>query len=118
MSRYVILLHETPPRDARPTHWDLMLQRDSHLQTWALESLPRAGAEIAAQLLPDHRLAYLDYEGEISRGRGRVSQWDAGEYGLLRDEPERVTVSLAGRRGLTEVELRRIGEGWTARFCG
>ncbi len=38
------------------------------------------GAHIAALALPEHRLAYLDYEGPVSGNRGSVKRWDAGWY--------------------------------------
>lgn len=81
MPRFVILQHENPSASP-PVHWDFMLESNTGLRTWALESEPIAGRQIVANQLPDHRLAYLDYEGPISQNRGSVTQWDAGEYEL------------------------------------
>src|SRR5947207_3846041 len=83
MPRFVILRHETPPGFARPAHWDFMLECDGVLRTWALAEVPSPGCEIAAEELADHRLAYLEYEGEMSGGRGTVSRWDEGRYEIL-----------------------------------
>ena len=81
MPRYVILQHEMPAgHEDRPLHWDLMFEWHDSLRTWALACEPRAGVEIAARRLSDHRLAYLDYEGPVSGDRGSVRRWDAGTY--------------------------------------
>jgi len=80
MLRFVILRHELPPGDPRGTHFDLMLEHSGLLRTWAMSVLPTPGQTVPAVRLPDHRLFYLDYEGEVSGNRGRVSRWDAGEY--------------------------------------
>jgi hypothetical protein len=83
MPRFVVLRHETPRGHERPTHWDFMLECDGVLRTWALADPPSLGCSTAAEALPDHRLAYLDYEGEVSGGRGWVTRWDAGTYELV-----------------------------------
>ncbi len=84
MPRFVLLLHETPPGYPRPVHYDLMLEMGAALATWALAELPLAGGDsIAAERLPDHRLEYLDYEGEVSGGRGRVVRVDSGQCDAL-----------------------------------
>ncbi len=81
MPRFVILQHET---DAG-SHYDLMLEVGGVLKTWSLSEPPEADREVACKSLPDHRLAYLDYEGPISGGRGSVTRWDQGTY--QREEP-------------------------------
>ena len=73
-TRFVVLLHE----DSRGMHWDLMLENGPVLKTWALECQPDSAGTIRATLLADHRLAYLEYEGEISDARGTVTRWDQG----------------------------------------
>ncbi len=95
MPRFVILHHATPPGYLRPSHHDLMLEHGPALRTWACESLPVAGATVAAEQLADHRLAYLDYEGEVSGGRGRVARVAAGEYELLAESDGLIQVRLA-----------------------
>ncbi|HEV2971076.1 MAG TPA: DNA polymerase ligase N-terminal domain-containing protein [Pirellulales bacterium] len=68
-------------------HWDLMLESGAALRTWALAAEPASDILIAAEQLPDHRLAYLDYEGPISGDRGTVIRWDAGHFELLSETP-------------------------------
>jgi hypothetical protein len=125
MRRYVILRHETPPNYARPLHWDLMLEFDGALWTWALEAEPHLQVSIVAWGLPDHRLDYLTYEGPVSGERGSVSQWDAGIYEEVRREDDELVVRLAGRRLQGSVTLRktdavdppRDDQRWTAWFA-
>lgn len=75
--RYVVLRHDHPE-----VHWDFMLEAEGVLRTWRLPSPPHAMA-MEATALPDHRLAYLDYEGPVSDGRGTVVCWDRGTYEML-----------------------------------
>src|SRR5688572_32432433 len=98
MPRFVILFHETPPTYLRPPHYDLMLEQDGGLRTWALERSPEAETAIAAEQLGEHRLSYLDYEGPVSGDRGVVTRWDAGEYVLDEESPQRIIATLCGAR--------------------
>ena len=120
MPRFVVLLHETPPGYPRPRHYDLMLEQGTALATWALAELPIAGGEaVAAERLPDHRLDYLDYEGEVSGARGRVVRVDRGTYKpvpadggfVFRLAGERIrgllcVESPAGSAGVWRIQLR------------
>ncbi len=94
MPRYVILRHETP----QGVHFDFMLEAGDMLKTWSLGEPPRPGVEIECQALPDHRLAYLDYEGPVSGGRGSVTRWDHGTYVLERQSEAEWAIELAGER--------------------
>lgn len=44
--------------------------------------------------LPNHRTAYLEYEGEISGGRGEVERVMAGDFQWLDRSPNRMLISL------------------------
>ena len=81
-NRLVILRHHFPDGGNGQffNHFDLMLQQDSKLATWQLQSLPELGQTVPAKRLPDHREAYLDYEGPVSGGRGSVEQIMAGTF--------------------------------------
>ena len=58
-----------------------MLEQDGQLMTWALPVLAEPGITITATRLPDHRMDYLEYEGDISGDRGSVSRIIDGNYG-------------------------------------
>lgn len=94
MDRFVVLRHELPTTSSRASHWDLMLEADSGLRTWALEVLPSFGEPTLAQSLPDHRLDYLTYEGPVAGNRGRVWRWDAGRYVYLSNVVDECIVRL------------------------
>src|SRR6476620_1293766 len=96
MPRFVVLWHQTPPGYPRGSHFDLMLEQGDVLLTWALDHLPKPGENVIAQRLPDHRLTYLDFEGDVQGDRGTVSRVDVGEYEWL---PETATLLIAGLRG-------------------
>ena len=74
-TRYAILRHE----GVADPHYDLMFQTepDGMLATWRLNAWRPTGA-MPAEKLPDHRQAYLTFEGEISGGRGRVKRVEQG----------------------------------------
>ena len=78
MQRFVILYHQK--FFSEESHWDVMLEVGDVLRTWSLVPLTKTSFSVPAKRLPDHRLAYLDYEGEISGGRGTVKRVDTGTY--------------------------------------
>jgi hypothetical protein len=101
MPRFVVLTHDHPF-----LHWDLMLEQGDSLRTWRLAQPPDAAGSIAAEALPDHRLAYLDYEGPVSSDRGKVERWDAGTYEIVESIADYLVVRLSGRKlvGLAALE--------------
>lgn len=117
MPRYVILKHITPPESERGTHYDLMLEQDGKLLTWAIPEPPRAGLRTSVTKLPDHRLDYLDYEGPISGDRGEVRRVDIGEYLVNQLDHTAVDLELHSPNGDLHVELRHHVENeWLAEF--
>jgi hypothetical protein len=75
--RWAILEHTFPY-----LHWDFLLERSDHTaaHTWRLLRHPCCGEPIAAEPIPDHRLVYFEYEGEVSGGRGHVRRLEAGQW--------------------------------------
>lgn len=78
--RFALLHHAMDASAGRFDHWDLMLEHGNVLVTFELERLPTGAGEFQARRLPDHRLAYLEYEGHISGNRGQVFRLDRGLY--------------------------------------
>lgn len=108
MPRFVVLRHECPSGDPRPSHWDFMLEAGGALRTWAVSERPdRAESAIAAEALADHRLAYLEIEGPLSGGRGSVTRWDQGEYRTIEWRPNQVVVHLSGAHLTGRAALRQ-----------
>ena len=98
-ARFVILEHSVNGA----VHFDLMLEVAGQelLRTFQLARWPLAvGEGCACARLADHRRAYLDYEGEISGGRGSVRRVAAGywsgEHELVCDDGETVHLRIAG----------------------
>lgn len=109
MSRFVILTHDFPD-----WHWDFMLESAGVLRTWRLDQEPIPGRAISATPLPDHRIIYLEYEGPVSGSRGSVQRWDWGEYELLDESDNQLTVRLDGTRltGLVKLTIHADGSTW------
>ncbi|MFO0838437.1 MAG: hypothetical protein U1D55_07895 [Phycisphaerae bacterium] len=84
--RFVLLEHDTranaaSPPDPASVHWDLMIELapGAALATWRLSRDPSLSDElIPAERIADHRRDYLEYQGPISGGRGRVRRIDEG----------------------------------------
>jgi hypothetical protein len=110
MTRFVVLAHDWPA-----PHWDLLVQAGGVLRAWRLHAEPAADTDIACEPGADHRLLYLDYEGPVPGGRGRVGRWDAGSAEWVADAPERSEVELRGARLSGRAVLRATGAGWVFR---
>jgi bifunctional non-homologous end joining protein LigD len=109
--RFVIHEHS-----ARRMHWDLRLERDGVLVSWAIpKGMPEEpGRNHIAPHTEDHPLDYLDFDGEIpagSYGAGTMRIWDHGTYECLKWEPRKVEVALHGERLDARYALFAIGAG-------
>ena len=105
MPKYLIHHHL-----ARREHWDLRLEVDGVLKSWAVPKEPSPDPQVKrlAVMVEDHALEYGDFEGSIPEGQygaGEVRIWDAGPYENLKSLPMaaalaqgRVEVRLDGRR--------------------
>jgi DNA polymerase ligase (LigD)-like protein len=104
MPRFVILEHDWPSR-----HWDLFLESGQVLRAWRLLAEPAMGTIVPSEPNAVHRLLYLDYEGPVTGGRGRVLRWDAGIFEWIADLPERLEIELSGQRlrGRAVIEATR-----------
>jgi len=97
-SRFVIQEHH-----ARSLHWDLRLERDGVLASWALpKGLPEApDKNHLAVHTEDHPLEYLSFEGEIPQGEyggGQMTVWDTGYYDIEKWSDREVKFVLHGSR--------------------
>ncbi len=109
-TRFVILHHQV----AGGEHWDLMLERGEVLLTWQLphEPVNSSTLPMPASRIGDHRKAFLEYEGPISRDRGQVSRVDAGTVDFEEATPSRYKFTLAGGRLCGRFSLAADAEGW------
>ncbi len=112
MPRFAILEHDHPF-----LHWDFMLEVEDSLRTWRLLQEPLLNdaekqIRCVAEPLADHRIAYLDYEGPVSRDRGTVRCWDAGLYLLLGQSEKHWEFRLEGNRLSGFASIVRKKETW------
>ncbi len=111
MPRFVIHDHDWPS-----PHWDVMLESGPTLRSWRLYADPAGPLPVRAEPAPDHRLVYLEYEGPVAGGRGRVVRWDAGAFDWLADAAGRAAVALRGVKLRGTAVLLNTGGGvweWT-----
>jgi bifunctional non-homologous end joining protein LigD len=97
-NRFVIQEHH-----ARRLHWDLRLERDGVLASWALPRgvPPSPKDNRLAVRTEDHPLEYLDFHGEIPQGgygAGTMTIWDHGTYVAEKFTDEKVEIELRGER--------------------
>ena len=96
--RFVIQEHH-----ARSLHWDLRLERDGVLASWALpKGLPETPKQNhLAVHTEDHPLEYATFEGEIPKGEyggGKMTIWDRGHYDVEKWTDSEVKFVLHGSR--------------------
>lgn len=115
--RFVIHLH-----DARNLHYDFRLEFAGALVSWAVPKGPSTDPrdKRLAIRTDDHRLDYLDFEGQIEEGEygaGTVLVWDTGTYSNLRARkgPKSRSMEHSLEDGLIEVELN--GEKLTGGYA-
>ena len=89
-------------------HYDLRLERDGVLVSWAVPKGPplRKGTQRLAVQTEDHPMEYAKFEGTIPKGEygaGEVSIWDSGTVEIENWEKGKVVFIL---HGLTDGGLR------------
>lgn len=98
-SRFVIQEHHASRR-----HFDLRLERDGVLVSWAVpRGIPdSADRNHLAVMTEPHPREYLTFEGEIPRGEygaGTMSIWDTGDYVAEKWRDDEVIFTASGREG-------------------
>ena len=116
LPRFVIQEHH-----ATALHWDLRLERDGVLASWAVpRGIPHTTKRNSLAIqTEDHPMEYATFEGTIPRGEygaGTMTVWDDGRYELEKWRDDEVIFTAEGRPGgpLGRVRLALIrtdGEG-------
>lgn len=93
---YVIQKH-----DASNLHYDLRLELDGVLKSWAIPKEPpeAKGTKRLAIRTEDHPLGYAGFEGTIPEGHygaGEVEIWDEGTYDLEKWEESKIIFRIHG----------------------
>jgi bifunctional non-homologous end joining protein LigD len=111
-SLFVIQKH-----NATRLHYDLRLERDGVLASWAVpRGLPTVpGEKRLAVRTEDHPMDYADFEGWIPEGHygaGEVKIFDRGTYEALEWKDDKLTFRLHGRRHRGEFHLVKTRTDW------
>lgn len=90
-----VLLEHTGPQGV---HWDLMLEDETALLTWRLDTPPQRISQepVKAQRIHDHALRFLEYEGPVQNNTGMVRRIDKGPCRWLRKDHSILHVVLNG----------------------
>ena len=133
MLRFVVLRHTpgcTPTRADAGVHLDWMFESNGALRTWATElaDLFAAPIELQATRLADHRLHYLEFEGELTNQRGIVDRIVSGHFQTVASAHDRFVANLEwidshGRQWSGDVNIYRnltgiclSDDAWRLRF--
>ncbi|MEU6582050.1 ATP-dependent DNA ligase [Nocardia sp. NPDC046763] len=96
--RFVVQEHH-----ARRLHWDVRLEREGVLVSWAVPKGPptETGENRLAVHTEDHPMEYLTFHGTIPKGEyggGEMTIWDTGTYETEKWRDDEVIVWLRGQR--------------------
>ena len=111
--RFVVQEHH-----ARRLHWDLRLEHDGALASWALpKGVPQDPKDNRlAVRTEDHPLEYLDFHGEIPKGQygaGTMDIWDRGTYEAEKFRDDEVIATFSGERVKGKYVLFQTkGDNW------
>jgi bifunctional non-homologous end joining protein LigD len=88
---------------ATSLHWDLRLERDGVLVSWAVPRglPPTPQTNHLAVHTEDHPMEYAEFSGEIPKGEyggGSMTIWDRGDYSCEKWSDREVKVVLHGER--------------------
>ena len=113
MPRFVIHEHH-----ASHLHWDLRLELDKALKSWAIPKEPSAvpGVRRLAVQVDDHPLSYINFSGiipEDSYGAGKVLIWDKGSFDVVSRRDSKLVITMQGSRLKGDFALLNFkGKNW------
>ncbi len=106
-------IYSIQKHDASQLHYDLRLEKDGVLKSWAVPKEPPTELQkkrLAIQV-EDHDLDYAFFEGEIEEGRygaGTVELWDRGSYEVVSWKENKIVVDIDGKKLRGEYVLVRF----------
>ncbi|MFP4005315.1 MAG: DNA polymerase ligase N-terminal domain-containing protein [Candidatus Hadarchaeia archaeon] len=116
------LKYSIQKHDATNLHYDLRLEKEGVLKSWAIPKGPsRDPSEKRLAIeTEDHPLDYVFFEGKIEEDRyggGTVSLWDRGSYEPVKWREDEIIVDLdgemlAGKYVLIRFQPEENPENW------
>jgi len=109
----IFVIHK---HQASHLHWDLRLEMDGVLRSWAVPKPPpetKSEKRLAIQV-EDHPLQYATFKGIIPEGNygaGTVEIWDKGTYELKSKDRKKIEFELNGKRLKGNFVLVKTGYG-------
>lgn len=99
-STLLYMIHE---HHASHLHWDLRLEMNGVLKSWAVPKIPPSSKEIKrlAIQVEDHPIEYAKFHGVIPEGNygaGKVIIWDNGSYELIEKTPTKIIIEIHGKK--------------------
>ena len=105
----IFVIHE---HHARKLHYDLRLEMNKVLKSWAVPKEPprTKGIKRLAIQVEDHALSYADFEGVIEEGygKGTVKIWDNGKYEIKEKAENKMVLTLFGKKLKGEYVLLKL----------
>ena len=97
------LIYLIQEHHATHLHWDLRLEMDGVLKSWAVPKIPpteKNEKRLAIQV-EDHPLGYSKFHGTIPEGNygaGEVKIWDKGTYELIEKNSNKIIIEIHGEK--------------------
>ena len=117
--KLIFVIHK---HKARNLHYDLRLEINGVLKSWAIPKEPpkTKGIKRLAIQVEDHPLDYANFEGTIPEGNygaGKVEIWDKGKYEMIEKDKKKIEFKLYGKKlkgnyVLIKTDYGKNKKGW------
>ncbi|NIO23148.1 MAG: hypothetical protein GTN38_03935 [Candidatus Aenigmarchaeota archaeon] len=109
MGKPIFVVHE---HHARNLHWDLRLEMDGVLKSFAIPKEPPTKPKVKrlAIQVEDHELSYAKFEGKIPEGygAGKVKIWDKGTFEIVDRKDWKIVLKFKGKKLKGEYVILRF----------